>query len=124
LDGVVKKPALMEKKNLQFGIRIEPSIAKIIKTLSRQSKLSVGDIVRLCVDRQLKSSEQLLGLAREKRDWSLGVKFDGPMVGDLQKISRKTGLTMAELIRLCVLKQLEQIRREGGIKLKLDPDAG
>jgi antitoxin component of RelBE/YafQ-DinJ toxin-antitoxin module len=113
---------MKEKKNLQFGVRIDDHMAKTIKNLSRRANLSMGEIVRLCVNRQLEDTGYLLELARDKRNWQLGVKFEEHTVRALKKVSGQIGLPMAEIIRLCLTKQLEQICNEGSIKINLTPD--
>ena len=59
---------------------------------------------------------------KEKKTLQFGVRFEDSLAHNLKKVSYQTRLPMAEIVRLCVAKQLDQIRREGGINLKVKLD--
>ena len=116
MDSPVK-----EKKNLQFTIKLESGLADTIKDLSAQAKISMGEIVRLCVTQQLAQKIDLPALAKAKKNLQLSMRFEESLLKNLTKQSRQTGLSLGEIIRLCVIRHLEQIQREGEIKIKLTP---
>jgi hypothetical protein len=60
---------------------------------------------------------------REKKSLQFGVRFEDSLARGLKKVSRQTKLPMAEIVRLCVARQLDQIRRDGGINLSVDMES-
>ncbi|MDR1145161.1 MAG: hypothetical protein LBK71_03380 [Verrucomicrobiales bacterium] len=111
-----------EKKNLQFTIKLENDLAQDIKNLSRQARMSMGEIVRLCVEQQLAQKINLQAFARERKGMQLSMRFEESLRKNLSKLSRKTGLSLGEIIRLCVTRHFAQIRCDGSIKIKVSPD--
>ena len=113
---------MKEKKNRKFGLWLESEAAEIIKKLSNQSRLPRGEIIRLCIDRELENPDYLKTLMWKKKSLLFNMNLVDSQIKKLDAISRQTGLSLGEIVRLCLSRQLVQIRREGGIKLKLDPD--
>jgi predicted DNA-binding protein len=111
-----------EKKNRQFGVRLESELAATIKKLSEQARLPMGEIIRLCVNQQLVDSSHLKSLTWKKKAVQFNLRFEDSLVKKLNGISRHTGLSQAEIVRLCLVRQFAQIRNDGGLKLKLDLD--
>ena len=110
---------MKEKKNLQFGLRLERGIAEPIQKLSEQSKLPVSEIIRLCVGRQLAEDDNFGDDARERKTLQVSVRFEDSLAKQLGDISRRTDLSVAEIVRLCLAKQITKIRRQG-LKLKFE----
>jgi hypothetical protein len=112
-----------EKKNRRFGVCMEDELALTIKKFSSQSKLSMGKIIRYCVDRQLANPDYLQALSRAKKSTQVHLVFEESQIKKLSRLADETGLSIGEIVRLCLARQLAQMRREGGFKLRLEFDA-
>ena len=111
-----------EKKNQQFAVRLEYETAQSVKKLSERLNLSMGELVRWCVSRQLKKSSDLTNLVRKRKTLQFSVRFESGLTKNLAELANQLDISQGEIIRLCVTKQLDQIKREGGIKINLAPD--
>ena len=114
---------MKEKKNLQFGVRLDDGMAADVQKLSAQAGLSVTEIIRLCVARQLAEDGDFKDLVRKRKNFQVSVHFEDSLAKTLGSISRQADVSAAEIVRLCLAKQLAKIRRQGGLKLKFDLDS-
>lgn len=121
-DGGWLDIPVKEKKNRPFNVRLEDELATAVQQLSHQSKLTVGEIIRLCVDRELAAAETLKRLSWKKKSRQFNLLFADGQVRKLLELSRHTGLSQAELVRQCLARQLKKIRRHGGIKIHIKLD--
>ena len=113
---------MKEKKNRKFGLWLESESAETIKKLSNQSRLPMGEIIRLCIDRELEKPDYLKTQMWKKKSLLFNMNLVDSQIKKLDAISQQTGLSLGEIVRLCLSRQLAQIRHEGGIKIKLTPD--
>jgi hypothetical protein len=111
-----------EKKNRRFGVCLENELALTIKKMSSQSKLSMGEIIRFCVDRQLEDSSHLETLTWKKKNTQIHLVFEDRQIKKLSGLAKRTGLAQAEIVRLCLVREIQHIRSEGGIKHSLPPE--
>ena len=79
----------------------------------------MGEIIRLCVERQLQEKNNFKELARERKALQMSVRFGDSLVKILNDISRDTDLPVAEIVRLCLVQQLLKIKKQG-LKLKFE----
>ena len=114
---------MKEKKNRKFGVHLDQELALTINKLSEQLKISRGAVIRYCVDEQLKDPSYLQSLTWKKKPIQYHLVFEDGQIKKVIGISRQTGLSLAEIVRLCIVRQLKQIHRKGGIKLKSDLNA-
>ena len=57
-----------------------------------------------------------------KKNRIISIRFNEPQKKELEAIAKQSGLPEAEIVRLCFTRQLRQIRKDGGINLKIDLD--
>jgi predicted DNA-binding protein len=56
---------------------------------------------------------------KTKKVRQIGVRLDPELEEAVESISRQTKLTIAELVRLCIERQIDTIAKDGGILLKV-----
>lgn len=59
---------------------------------------------------------------KEKKSLQFSVRFEDSLIKNLNKVAKQMGLSLAEIVRLCVIKQLDQIRQDGGFNFKVSLD--
>jgi antitoxin component of RelBE/YafQ-DinJ toxin-antitoxin module len=54
-----------------------------------------------------------------KKDRGITIRFDDLLKKELESVARQTGLTEGELVRLCVRRFIEEIKKHGEMRLKV-----